>query len=148
MKEVFVLNPVSMNRQAGIDKLVAFLHSANKEKPLKVEVRIARPSRTLSQNAYLWAVPYRMLSDATGFEAEDLHEYLLGEYFGWNRVPMPGGRFKEVPARTTTVNEYGEPEELGIEAFAKYWEYIQRRAATDWGIVIPDPDPEWKAKTG
>jgi hypothetical protein len=106
-------------------------------------------TRSQSQNAYLWAVPYKLISEATGYEVEEVHEYMLGRFFGWRdkRVPKtprnPEG-VESVPVRTTTTDEHGKRSVLAPQAFSDYVDFIQRFGATKLGLVIPDPDPMFR----
>lgn len=117
----------------------------------KVRIQVARNERSEAQNAYLWGVPYRLLMEHTGFEAEDLHEYFCGQVFGWKdkRVPKtprnPAG-LESVPVRTTTRDENGDRDVLSWERFSDFVAYIQRFAAMKCGIVVPDPDPQYAEK--
>lgn len=120
---------------AGLDEDIPWKITAE---PLK--------TRSQSQNAYLWAVPYKLISEATGYEIEEVHEYMLGRHFGWRdkRVPKtprnPTG-VESVPVRTTTTDEHGKRSVLGPQAFSEYVDFIQRFGAQKLGLVIPDPDP-------
>jgi len=106
-------------------------------------------TRSHSQNAYLWAVPYKLISEATGYEVEEVHEYMLGRFFGWKdkRVPKtprnPEG-VESVPVRTTTTDEHGKRSVLSVELFSEYVAFIQRFGAIKLGLVIPDPDPMFR----
>lgn len=128
--------PLAHTLLAGLDELVAW----------RVTIEPARSTRTDAQNAYLWGVANKMISDATGYEAEEVHEYLCGQHFGWKdkRVPKtprnPSG-IESVPRRTTTRNEQGKRNVLNTREFADYVDFVQRFAAKKLGLFIPDPDP-------
>jgi hypothetical protein len=128
----------------GLSKLLETIHTG---KPVRVKVEIARPDKTSKQNRYLWAVPYKMLSDATGYEADALHEWMCAALWGWETKPCPKSPTNPnglvwVPARTTTTGFDGTPELCSQEDMVKLWEIAQRRGAA-LGIVIPDPDKTW-----
>jgi len=120
---------------SSLDELVAW----------RVTIEPLKASRTLSQNAYLWGVCYPPMSERSGYEAAELHEYLLGEFYGWvdKRVPKkpsnPRGQ-ESVPRRTTTTNEHGKRSVLSTKEFAEYVDFVQRFAAEKLMLVIPDPD--------
>ena len=128
--------PLALQVLESLDELVAW----------RVLVQPVKHARSLSQNAYLWAVPNKLISDKTGYEVEEVHEYLLGAYFGWRekRVPKkpsnPKG-LESVPNRTTTTDERGRRNVLTTTQFAEYVDFVQRFAATKLQLVIPDPDP-------
>lgn len=112
----------------------------------KITAEPVKATRSNSFNAYLWAVPYKLISEATGYEVEELHEYFLGRHFGWvdKKVPKtprnPSG-VESVPVRTTTTDQHGKRSVLTHDEFAEYVAFIQRFAAIRLNLVIPDPDP-------
>lgn len=121
---------------SSLDELVAWKIVAE---PLKNE-------RSASQNAYLWAVPNKMISERSGYETEEVHELLCGSYWGWKdkRVPKtprnPKG-IESVPIRTTTRDENGKRSVLTTTQFSDYVEFVQRFAAEKCCLIVPDPDP-------
>lgn len=134
------------NRSRALQLAQAVLQSLDEQTAWKVTVEPARSTRTDAQNNYLWAVANKMISDATGYEAEEVHEYLCGQHFGWKdkRVPKtprnPDG-VESVPRRTTTRNEQGKRNVLNTKDFADYVDFVQRFAAKKLSLFIPDPDP-------
>ena len=125
---------------ASLDELVAWQVTAE---PVIIP-------RTSQQNRYLHGVVYKMISDHTGYEREELHEYFLGTHFGWKaqRVPKkpscPQGQ-ESRPIRTTTTNEAGKRAVLSTKEFWEYVEFLQRFAAQKLQLIIPDPDPPLRA---
>jgi hypothetical protein len=115
----------------------------------KVTVEPVKNSRSQSQNAYLWAVPYKLISEATGYEVEEVHEYMLGRFFGWKdkkvpKTPRNPSGVESVPVRTTTTDEHGKRSVLSVDVFSEYVAFIQRFGAMKLGLVIPDPDPMFR----
>lgn len=115
----------------------------------KVTVEPVKNARSASQNAYLWAVPYKMISDLTGYEVDEVHEYMLGRHFGWKdkkkpKTPRNPQGVESVPVRTTTTDEHGKRSVLSPQEFSDYVDFIQRFAAVKLGLVIPDPDPSYR----
>lgn len=111
----------------------------------KITAEPVKPQRSQSQNAYLWAVPYKLISEATGYEAEEVHEYFLGRFFGWKdkkvpKTPRNPEGVESVPVRTTTTDEHGKRSVLSVDQFSEYVAFIQRFGAMKLGLVIPDPD--------
>lgn len=141
MSVVHTLPP--KDRDAAIQKLLPVLRLYEEGKPVNVKVSIARPERTIPQLRYLRGVPYEMLSQHTGYEPDDISEYLCGEYWGWKEKKLPGGRVQKVPMRTTTTDEDGNRDVIDGDVFWEYVEWIQRVGARQ-GLVIPDPDPNYK----
>lgn len=112
----------------------------------KITAEPVKAQRSHSYNAYLWAVPYKLISEATGYESEEVHEYMLGRFFGWKdkkvpKTPRNPEGVESIPVRTTTTDEHGKRSVLSFDAFSEYVAFIQRFGATKLGLVIPDPDP-------
>lgn len=143
---------LARNRSAAaLARAQMLLASLPIAKAWRIRISVARNERSLPQNAYLWAVPYKLLGEYTGYDAEELHEYFCGEYFGWRetRVPKrpsnPRGTYS-LPVRTTTTDEHGKRDVLAWERFSDFVGYIQRFAAEKCQIFIPDPDPNYMLK--
>jgi hypothetical protein len=133
MSQTFIIPPE--NRERIADNLRAFVMQALPGKRLRVEVSEHRKRRSDDQNRYLWGVAYKTLRDATGQEAEDWHEYMLGEWAGWEEYEL-FGRKRLRPTRRSS--------KLSTVEFADYVAFVQQRAAEN-GIYIPDPNELRKA---
>lgn len=131
------------NRGEAVKKLLPLLLTYQEGKPVNVRISIARPERTIPQLRYLRGVAYEMLAESFGYENDEISEYLCGTYWGWKTKKLPGGRTQEVPMRTTTEDEDGNRDVIDGQVFWDYVEWIQRVGARQ-GIVIPDPDPNYK----
>lgn len=93
-------------------------------------VKDKRPRRSHEQNRYLWGAVYpAILKHLPGWDAEDVHEYCLGEWSGWETVEG-FGRKRLRPIRRSS--------RLSKTEFADYVGHIQRTMA-EKGIDIPDP---------
>lgn len=130
--------PLAVSVLEGLDELVAW----------KVTAEPIRNVRSASQNAYLWAVPNKMISEATGYEIEEVHEYLCGQHWGWKdkkvpKTPRNPSGIESVPIRTTTRNEQGKRCVLTTTQFVDFVDFVQRFAAKKLGLVVPDPDPAY-----
>lgn len=117
------------NRERIADNLRDFVMSALPGKELRVEVCEYRKRRSDDQNRYLWGVVYATLRNATGQPADDWHEYMLGEWAGWEETAL-FGRKRLRPLRRSS--------KLSTVEFADYVAFIQQRAAEN-NIYIPDP---------
>jgi hypothetical protein len=95
---------------------------------LEVVITIAKPtkSRTNPQNAYLWAVPYRMISDETGNDIDSVHHYMAGMFLS----EKTSGLIDQVKSTTrlTTVE------------FSEYIEKIIQWAAEFLNLYIELPN--------
>lgn len=142
MSQKFTLNARDAERPQVLANAHTFLDRLPQDKSWRIEVTLYRKTRSADQNAALWSVAYPALAEATGQGVNDWHEYMLGEYFGWVEYSLFGKR-KLRPARTTTTGFSGEHDVLSTVDFARYYDFIQQRAAEN-GICVPDPDPFWR----
>ena len=103
-------------------------------KSWKVTLEEFKPRRSDSQNAFLWGVVYPSILEGggealAGWQKDDLHEFMLGEHFGWETLSL-GGKTVHKPVRRSS--------RLNKQDFSDYLEFLSRRAA-ELGIVIPEP---------
>jgi hypothetical protein len=119
-------------RQAAAQRIAAFIESALPGKPLRVTVELQKRKRSDPQNAALWGVAYKALKDATGNDPQDLHEFFLGEHFGWEVYEVMGQKRRR-PIRRSS--------KLSTLEFAEFYAFIQQRAA-ECGFYVPDPNED------
>jgi len=134
MKGCYVL-PRELSRSRVIERIGLILASLPIETAWRVEVHEHKAKRSNAQNAYLWGVVYATILQAgqlKGWEPEDLHDYLLGEHFGWETITGLG---------KTRLRPIRRSSRLSKQEFSDYIEFIQRRMATH-GIFIPDANGE------
>ena len=127
----YVLAKGHPDRAIVLGNVQSFLARLPDTKSWSIEVSEYHKPRSDSQNRYLWGVAYKALRDATGQDAEDWHEYMLGEWSGWEEYEL-FGRKKLRPMRRSS--------KLTTAEFCDYVAFIQQRAA-EHGIMIPDADP-------
>ena len=126
MSELFVLP----KGERSLARLTGFLSALSRDKAWKVEVSEYRPRRSDEQNRYLWGYVYpTILKHLAGWDAEDVHEYCLGEWSGWETVEG-FGRKRLKPVRRSS--------RLSTTEFSDYVGHIQRAMAAQ-GIYIEDP---------
>jgi len=111
----------------------------------QVSVKIGPRTRIRSnlQNNYLWGVVYKTISDETGNDSKDLHEFFKDRAFGEDvgmLVKQPGDdggstmlKYR-VCKRSTT--------DLTTVEFIEYYRGIIAFAAEDLGIYVPEPNEE------
>lgn len=128
----FIL-PKLLDRARAIERIAQFLAKLDTARAWTVSVEERRPKRSNQQNAYLWGVCYRELGKALpGWDAEDIHEYMLGEHFGWERIEGMG-RVRLRPLKRSA--------RLSTTEFMDFVDFVQRKAA-EHGVYIPSPNEE------
>lgn len=119
-------------RGAIVERLRQFLLTATPGKRLRVTVDAFRLRRSHEQNRYLWGVVYPTIMQAQslqGWSAEDLHEFFLGEVYGWETLEGFGRKRLRPVRRSSTMS---------TTEFAGFVMHIQQRMA-ELGVYIPDP---------
>lgn len=131
--QAFVLPPEPSDREQIAANLHAFVMKALPGKRLKVTVEEAKKRRSDEQNRYLWGCVYPTILQSgqlAGWCTEDVHEYLLGEIYGWETL-AGFGRKRLRPIRRSSG--------MSTVEFSEYVAQIQQRMA-EMGIYIPDPN--------
>jgi hypothetical protein len=82
--------------------------------------------RSEQQNRYYWGVVVDLLSLSTGYTPDEMHEALKMKFLMVHRENLPD-----------TVKSTAR---LTKDEFCEYIDNIQKWAARDMGVVIPDPD--------
>lgn len=96
-----------------------------------VTIRQRLSKRSDQQNRYLWGAVYpAILQHLQGWDADDVHEFCLGSWSGWERLEG-FGRVRLRPIRRSS--------KLSKMEFIDFVAHIQRTMA-EKGIVIPDPN--------
>lgn len=112
--------------------------------PLSVECKPWRKSRSNDQNALLWAM-YAPIAEHMGYDAEDVHEWMCGRFWGWKDVKVPKTPrnpegLASVPIRSTTRNADGKRDVIDAKTFGLFVDMVDRIAAQA-GIYIPMDRP-------
>lgn len=131
-------------RVTALARIARFLASLPSAKAWRIEVTEARSQRSIQQLRYLWGVAYKRLSDATGYEKDDISEFCCGTFYGWREVKVPKTPTNPTglasrPIRTTTTDENGKRSVISTTEFMDFVAFVQRFAASK-GVYIPDPD--------
>jgi hypothetical protein len=135
--QTFIL-PRIMPRDGMIKRVSTVLASLSPEKAWRVSIGELKASRSQQQNKYLWGVVYKTILDTgvlQGWDADDIHEYLLGEWSGWEVIEGFGRKRMRPVRRSSGLNK---------EEFSQFIDFIQRKMA-EHGIYIADADPELAA---
>jgi hypothetical protein len=132
VRKAFLIDPDK--REKGAEDVRVFLMSMRPNRRVLVEICEYQKKRSDEQNRALWGLAYKILSDHTGNDPEDLHTYFLGEFTGWEVKDVMGQR-KRVPKRRSSG--------MSSVEFAEFFAFIQQRSIQTVGIYIPDPDPNY-----
>lgn len=129
MEQVIYLN--ADRHDQAIVRAQTVLGGLARDKAWKVTIGELRSKRSENQNRYLWGVCYRELCKVLpGWDADDVHEYMLGEWSGWETL-SGFGKKRLRPLRRSS--------RLSKSEFADFVSFIQRKAA-EHGVHIPDPE--------
>jgi hypothetical protein len=114
------------------DRQQAHIAIDQHELPMRIKLSMGG-KRSIEQNSYLWGVCYETILAHSlreqGWTREDLHEYFLGEFHGWQTLEG-FGRKKVKPVERSSGKSKME--------FMEYIAFIQQKAA-EIGIYIPEP---------
>jgi len=133
MKRILAKGTTAEQRMASAVQMVKDL---TPDRAWCIEVLEWRRPRTNQQNAYLWGVVYPAILEASamldGWTRDDLHEYFLGECFGWETLEGFGRKRLRPLKRSSRMNK---------QEFTDYLDFISRRCA-ELHIIIPEPSYE------
>lgn len=120
-------------RDKAVERLSKVFLALDPAKAWEVEWKEKKRRRSDQQNRYLWGVVYKTVCEhLEGWDADDVHEYFLGEHFGWETLEGFGRRRVKPIRRSSRLNK---------QEFADYIAFIQRKCA-ELGIYIPDASLE------
>ena len=94
-------------------------------KDVEVVVRRKKKHRSGAQNAYLWAVPYELISDDLGYTPQEVHDAMRHLFLVNNDNDLP-------KVKSTT--------ELTTIEFEEYVGKVRQWAAEFRDIYIPEPN--------
>lgn len=128
--------PMGEEAASAVIRVGALLASLPKVHPWVVMVLEKKHTRSLEQNRLLWALYGDIVrlggESMAGWETKDLHEFFLGEHYGWAKLDgMKRARLK--PLRRSS--------RMSKTEFSDHVDYIVRYMA-EQGIVLSLPgDP-------
>jgi hypothetical protein len=127
---MYVEIPKSEQGRAGaVERLARVLNALDAAKAWSVTVEEKKRRRSDQQNRYLWGVVYKTICEhLEGWDANDVHDYFLGECFGWETLEGFGKKRIKPIRRSSRLNKM---------EFADYIAFIQRNMA-ERGVYIPD----------
>jgi hypothetical protein len=109
---------------------IADIMKLDDSKAWLIQAKEYRRKRSTEQNAFLHAVPLKLICEHTGYQLDDMKTYLLGNAFGWQEFEIMGERRRK-PLRRSS--------ELNTEQFSFFMEFCEQWAAQELGIIIPRP---------
>lgn len=118
------------DREARIASVVNFLRNCLPGKRVLVEIGAYSPKRSNNLNSYYWGVIVKMISDATGYEPDEVHEILAMKFLP-PRIVEIGGEAHAVRTRTS---------KLSTVDFQQFCEDCKRWSASELNLYIPDPN--------
>ncbi len=106
----------------------------------RVEITVRKQQRKATRKQHGWyrGVALPMIAEEMGhlpYEYPAVHDMLMREWFGLKAGKHPKFKIRQSTADMSTV-----------EFTDQMIEMVQIWAAQELGLVIPDPDPEWKNK--
>ena len=131
-----IVLPKLSPREGAIHRIGVILAGLAQDKAWRVELHEHKARRTNQQNRYLWGVCYPAILEAgklEGWTAEELHDYCLGECYGWETVEGLGRK---------RIRPIKRSAKLTTSEFQDFIAFIQQRMA-EHGIYVPDPDQEF-----
>ena len=99
--------------------------------PWLIQAQRYRKRRTLEQNSFLHAVPLKLICQHTGYEIDDMKQYLMGKAFGWESYEVMGEPRKRPRLGTSQLN---------TEQFNWFLEWLEAWASQELGMIIPKPN--------
>ena len=136
MKRIF---PTGTPPEQIANAVLRMVQQLPTDKPLAVTVEIWKKPRTQPQNRFLWGVAYPAILEGggealRGWTRDDLHEYFLGECFGWEVLEGFGRKRMRPVMRSSTMTK---------QEFTEYLHGIENRLI-ELGIG-PLPEPIYAA---
>ena len=119
------------NHEYYKDQALDLISELNPAFAWEVIAKRYRKKRSIPQNSYFWGVIVKIIHDETGNDAQDIHDVLCGECFGWIECEVMGIQ-KNKPVRGTST--------LSVEEFEAFCEWCRAFAATEIGIIVPLPN--------
>jgi len=101
------------------------------KKPWLVQVEPWVARRSLDQNAFLHAVPLRLICNHTGHSIDEMKDYLLMEAFGTVEKDVLGKIIVRPVKRSSDLN---------TKEFSWFLDWIENWAIETVGLLIPRPN--------
>jgi hypothetical protein len=134
VKRIFPIGTLPDQIATAVVRMAQHLPS---DKPFAVTVEVWKKPRTNQQNAYLWGVAYPAILEGggemlKGWSRDDIHEYMTGEFGGWETLEGFGRKRMRPVMRSSQMTK---------QQFSDYLDWLSAKCA-DMGITIPEPTYE------
>lgn len=134
MKRIFPIGTLPDQIATAVVRMAQHLPT---DKPFAVTVEVWKKPRTHQQNAYLWGVAYPAILEGggemlRGWSRDDIHEYMVGEFGGWEMLEGFGRKRMRPVLRSSRMTK---------QQFSDYLDWLSGKCA-DMGIIIPEPNYE------
>lgn len=118
----------------NMPKVLAFISALSPQCAWVIELKKFQRRRSTNQNALLWKIYCKILEscgeDLRGWTKDDLHEFMLGTHFGWERLAGFG---------MTRLHPIKRSSKLSTAEFSELLQFVYRFAA-EHGIYIESPN--------
>lgn len=108
MGQVTTIPTASQGRFQAVDRFIRQLRALDPDKVWEVSVAEKRRRRSDQQNRLLWSLYADILKMGgeamRGWNKDDLHEFFLGNFHGWETVEMFGKRKQRPMKRSSKLN--------------------------------------------
>lgn len=126
--KTFIIQPP--NRAEVLANCLIEVGNLDSKKPWRITIEPYQKRRSIEANAFYWKCCVTPLAKHLGYTPDEMHEVLLGGYFGWKTVEFRGHK-REIPRQRS--------HNLSKMDFMGLTEYGQRIAAEE-GVKLPDED--------
>lgn len=108
----------------------------------RVTVTIEREvkRRSNKQNAWVWGCAYELMLADSGYEVNEMKEAKEALHYSLVKKCF-GTRYDE--RLKDDVPNVTRSSQLETQEFTYYMGWLQRHAAMEWNVILPDPDKEW-----
>jgi hypothetical protein len=117
-----------INSEETKTRVKSYIDRLDVKRAYKVKIEVVRRGRSLNQNNYMWLV-FTMLADEFGESKEVIHDFFCDKFL---QVEDELSGVKFFRTRGTS--------ELKTVEHSKFMQDIVVFCASEWGIIIPDPD--------
>ena len=118
-------------------RLLAGAYKHLPDGPYEMELRPFAETRRAKANAFLWAVVYKLIAEASGYTPDELHEIFKVRHNSKLVADPATGEEMRIGLTTT---------KLTIEQFSVYLEACMVDGAEWWGVSFPEPreSEDWR----